>query len=317
MAEPVSKRSEMSDEIGSALPKVVEALCLANEELLRRRQRRLGRHILPSREAIVGIVDDLRAVLFPGHYGAADLSDAGVHYYIGARLDGALLALEEQVRRGLLYACEHCTADCTECAHRAVAVTREFASHLPEIRGLLGSDVQAAFDGDPAATSLDEPLFCYPGVTAMTHHRIAHELYRLGVPLIPRMVSEIAHSATGIDLHPGAAIGRSFFIDHGTGVVVGETSVIGDRVRLYQGVTLGAKGFPLDDAGNPVKGLPRHPIVEDDVVIYAGATILGRITIGRGSTIGGNVWLTRSVPPDSRVTQAQARTEAFESGGGI
>jgi serine O-acetyltransferase len=185
------------------------------------------------------------------------------------------------------------------------------------VRALLGSDVRAAYEGDPAATSQDEALFCYPGITAITHHRIAHELYRLGVPLIPRIISEIAHAETGIDIHPGAQIGARFFIDHGTGVVIGETCVIGERVRLYQGVTLGAKSFPTDAHGNPIKGTPRHPIVEDDVIIYAGATILGRITIGRGASIGGNVWLTQAVPAGSRVTQAQVKQESFEGGAGI
>jgi serine O-acetyltransferase len=170
---------------------------------------------------------------------------------------------------------------------------------------LLIEDVQAAFQGDPAAQSPSETIFCYPGIYAITNHRIAHELYKLGVPVIPRIVSENAHTITGIDIHPGAKIGRSFFIDHGTGVVIGETAIIGNRVRIYQGVTLGAKSFPLDEKGNPVKGVDRHPIIEDDVVIYAGATILGRITVGARSVIGGNVWLTQSVPPDSSLSQGR------------
>jgi serine O-acetyltransferase len=185
------------------------------------------------------------------------------------------------------------------------------------VRELLGTDVKAAFDGDPAATSPSEAVFCYPGIAAMIHHRIAHELQLLGVPLIPRFISELAHATTGIDIHPGASIGHSFFIDHGSGVVIGETASIGDRVRIYQGVTLGAKSFPTDAQGRLRKGIPRHPIVQDDVVIYAGATILGRITIGYGSTIGGNVWLVRSVPPGSRVSQAEVRQDTFEGGAGI
>ncbi len=195
---------------------------------------------------------------------------------------------------------------------------RAFASQLPRVRTLLESDARAAFEGDPAATSIDRS-----GVLLSRHRRrhappvLAHELHRLDVPLIPRILSEIAHVDTGVDIHPGAEIGGCFFIDHGTGVVIGETTRIGERVRLYQGVTLGAKSFPLDDDGHPAKGTARHPIVEDDVVIYAGATVLGRIRIGAGSSIGGNVWLTRSVPAHSRVTQAQARSEAFEGGGGI
>jgi serine O-acetyltransferase len=177
----------------------------------------------------------------------------------------------------------------------------------------LVTDAQAAFDGDPAATSREETIACYPGVLAITYYRLAHELLGLGVPLVPRMVTELAHSQTGIDIHPGAMIGERFFIDHGTGVVIGETAVIGTNVRLYQGVTLGALSFPADERGNPVKGQPRHPIVEDDVILYAGATILGRVTIGRGSVIGGGVWLTRSVPPGTQVSMS--RSEANSENG--
>ena len=182
---------------------------------------------------------------------------------------------------------------------------------------MLALDAVAAYEGDPAAPSPSEAIFCYPGVSALTSHRIAHELYLLDVPLIPRIISEHAHSRTGIDIHPGARIGEKFFIDHGTGVVIGETCVIGDRVRVYQGVTLGAKSFPLDDQGHPIKGIDRHPIIEEEVTIYSGATILGRVTIGKGSVIGGNVWLTRSVPPGSRISQMRPITEAFEYGSGI
>jgi serine O-acetyltransferase len=175
----------------------------------------------------------------------------------------------------------------------------------------------AAYEGDPACPTPGEAIFCYPGVYALTSHRIAHELYKLDVPLIPRIISEHAHSETGIDIHPGARIGERFFIDHGTGVVIGETSIIGDRARIYQGVTLGAKSFPLDDQGHPIKGMERHPILEDNVTIYSGATILGRVTIGAGSVIGGNVWLTRSVPPGTRIAQVKAQPERFENGAGI
>ena len=202
-------------------------------------------------------------------------------------------------------------------AAEAADITRRFAATLPRLRSILETDLAAAYSGDPAARSTDEILVCYPGMTALTYHRFAHELNLLGAPLIARMIAEISHSATGIDIHPGAQIGPSFFIDHGTGVVIGETSRIGCNVRLYQGVTLGAKSFPLDEFGKPIKGIDRHPIVEDDVVIYAGATILGRITIGRGASIGGNVWLTHSVPASARVTQAEARESKFEDGGGI
>ena len=184
------------------------------------------------------------------------------------------------------------------------AIAEELARRLPTIRRLLDSDLQAAFDGDPAARSVDEVLLCYPCIVALTHHRIAHELYLLGAPLVARIIAEIAHSRTGIDIHPGAQIGESFFIDHGTGVVIGQTAIIGNGVRLYQAVTLGARSFSTDEDGRLVNE-PRHPIIEDGVTIYAGATILGRITIGKGSVIGGNVWLTRSVPPMSRVRQTQ------------
>ena len=271
-----------------------------------------GRRELPSHDALVTIARSLRAVLFPAHLGPSDLTEEGLEYFVGHTLDATLLALREQVRRALSYA-----DDSVPRRDRATEIVRAFASQLPRVCALLESDARAAFEGDPAATSIDEAIFCYPGIAAITHHRLAHELYRLEVPLIPRILAEIAHADTGVDIHPGAEIGGSFFIDHGTGVVVGETTRIGERVRLYQGVTLGAKSFPLDDNGHATKGEARHPIVEDDVVIYAGATVLGRIRIGAGSSIGGNVWLTRSVPAHSRVTQAQARSEAFEGGGGI
>jgi serine O-acetyltransferase len=293
---------------------VVDALTTANAQLLSGRRHWSGRHVLPSREALEGIIAELRAALFPAHSGPHDLTEGRIRSYVGERLNAVLPEVQEQVRRGLLFAGH---ADTSELERHAVDVTRELVLRLPAIRTLLGRDAQAAYEGDPAATSPDEAVFCYPGITALTHHRIAHELYKLGVPLIARIIAEAAHSATGIDIHPGATIGGSFFIDHGTGVVIGETSVIGERVRIYQGVTLGAKSFPTDAQGLPIKGRPRHPIVEDDVTIYAGATILGRITIGRGSSIGGNVWLTRTVPPGSRISQAQVRDDLFHGGSGI
>lgn len=272
---------------------------------------------LPSRSALVSAMAGLRAVLFPSHFGPGDLTAEGADFFVGFTLTGVLETLHEQVRRGLCFAHDHARGDLHGCTAKAAAITRSFACELPKLRVLLEKDVRAAFDGDPAATSVDEAIFSYPGVTAILHHRIAHALHLLEVPLIPRILAEIAHSETGIDIHPGARIGESFFIDHGTGVVIGETCVIGKRVRIYQGVTLGAKSFPLDESGHPIKGVPRHPIVEDDVIIYSGATILGRVTIGSSSSIGGNVWLTRSVPPYSSVTQAQIRSESFDAGAGI
>jgi serine O-acetyltransferase len=299
----------------SELTVVVDALTAATIDLVGKRPRQA--RALPERDTLEHIVADLRAVLFPVHFGPPDLSADGIRFYIGHRLDAALRQLQEQIHRGLLFECEHPHQPCELCAARAGELTRAFAQQLPVVRALLGSDVRAAYDGDPAARSLDEAIFCYPGIAAVIHHRLAHELYGLGVPLIPRIISELAHAATGIDIHPGAQIGGSFFIDHGTGVVIGETSVIGERVCLYQGVTLGARSFPTDSDGRAIKGRPRHPIVQDDVIIYAGATILGRITIGRGSSIGGNVWLTRGVPAGSRITQAQVRDDLFDGGSGI
>jgi serine O-acetyltransferase len=271
---------------------------------------------LPSQKALEGILDGLAAALFPNRLGLPDLTNQGVDYFVGNTLDLTLRELLEQVRRELEFSMEF-ESDVSKIRVTAIAITHEFASQLPAVRQLLESDIRAAYQGDPAARSVDEVLVCYPGVTAVTHHRLAHVLNELGAPLLARMIAEVAHSRTGIDIHPGAQIGGSFFIDHGTGVVIGESAVIGKRVRLYQAVTLGAKRFPTDESGAILKGNARHPIVEDDVVIYAGATILGRITIGKGSVIGGNVWLTRSVPPGSNITQAKNRTEAFDDGGGI
>jgi len=260
---------------------------------------------LPSRGVVVEIVEALRSVLFPGYFGFPDLKVHSVLYHVGATLDRIQHPFQEQIRRGLCFTCQRETLCCPVCDDRAQAITRAFLERLPELQKILATDVKAAFEGDPAASSPDEVIFCYPALAAITNFRLAHELHVLGVPLIPRMITEHAHSLTGIDIHPGATIGEYFFIDHGTGVVIGETCEIGRNVRLYQGVTLGAKSFKLDEEGNPIKGIPRHPIVEDDVVIYSGATILGRVTIGRGSVIGGNVWLVDSVPPNSRITQAQ------------
>jgi serine O-acetyltransferase len=272
---------------------------------------------LPSRKAVARIIDGLFAALFPTHFVLPDLTDEGIDYFVGQTLDAALRSLVNQVRLELQFASRQPDQSSRDQARRAIRITREFAACLPKVRALLENDILAAYQGDPAATSVEEVRVCYPGIWAITHHRLAHQLYLLGVPLLARIIAELAHSATGIDIHPGAKIGASFFIDHGTGVVIGETAIIGRRVRLYQAVTLGAKRFPVGEDGTLIKGIPRHPIVEDDVVIYAGATILGRVTIGRGSTIGGNVWLTRSVPPGSNITQAQVRSEEFDEGAGI
>jgi serine O-acetyltransferase len=288
------------------LGKVVDSLCKMHDGLSRPDKETSGHRVLPSRDAIVAAIEELRAVLFPGYYGISELSTESVRFHVGATLDRTSRVVQEQIERCLRFVCDcgEGTAECSGCADKAAAATQTFFSRLPEVRRMLATDVQAAYEGDPAASSPDETILCYPGILAITVHRLAHELYELKVPLLPRMIAEHSHSVTGIDIHPGASIGEKFFIDHGTGVVIGETSVIGKNVRIYQGVTLGAKSFPLDEHGKPIKGIPRHPILEDDVVIYAGATILGRITIGKGSIIGGNVWLMREVPPGSRISQS-------------
>lgn len=278
----------------------------------RGRSREPGLRELPSRDALQQIIRELCGALFPMRLGPQELREETEDYYVGHTLDAALNELLRQAQLELIYFSRqhHANTDEASLKSQANQIVRLFAAALPGLRRTLDTDIQAAFQGDPAARSVDEVLLCYPGVLAIIHHRLAHTLYQLGVPLLARIVAEQAHSLTGIDIHPGAEIGSGFFIDHGTGVVIGETAVIGERVRIYQAVTLGAKTFPTDERGNLQKGLPRHPIVEDNVVIYAGATVLGRITIGKGSIIGGNVWLTRSVPPGSSITQASSRHHA-------
>lgn len=268
---------------------------------------------LPSRKVLSTILDNLSAVMFPNRLGLPDLTDEGIDYFVGHTLDSLLKELNKQIRLELQFEAEQKGELINNTGARAINITRHFAAQLPVVRALIDTDIQAAYEGDPAASSSDEVLVCYPGIVAIIHHRIAHILYQLGAGLVARIIAEIAHSATGIDIHPGAQIAGSFFIDHGTGVVIGETAVIGQRVRLYQAVTLGAKRFAKDDNGLLVKGNDRHPIVEDDVVIYSGATILGRITIGHSSTIGGNVWLTHSVPPGSHITQAAGSSGSSHS----
>ncbi len=253
----------------------------------------------PSREALEALIKDFTAALFPRHYGQEGVDEADLDAFVSSKLASALERLAEQAARGFAFSRIPGEEDgespqTLEAAGEALA--RDFAAQLAPIRGLLVSDLQAAYKGDPAATNFPEILLSYPGVSAVLHHRFAHALHRLGATLLARLVSDIGRTRTGVDIHPGAAVGGSFFIDHGAGVVIGETAVIGERVRIYQGVTLGARSFPTDAAGFLIKGAPRHPIIEDDVVIYAGATVLGRVTIGRGATVGGHAWLTRSLP---------------------
>ena len=300
--------------MSSRTPAIRTDLVALTSELRAIRQRSLqarGRELrpprLPARKALAAIIERLSAAIFPYRLGDPEVSDTGIDAYVGHQLDLALRGLVTEVERELAL------DDSGENpGHRAETLVAEFAARLPRVRSLLDSDLLAAYRGDPAATSLDEVLVCYPGVAAMIHHRLAHELHGLGARLCARIIAEAAHARTGIDIHPGARIGAGFFIDHGTGVVIGETTVIGSDVRLYHGVTLGAKRFPVGKDGTVVRGGERHPIIEDEVVIYAGATILGRITIGRGSVIGGNVWLTNDVPPGSQVSQSQAQVRPQE-----
>lgn len=266
---------------------------------------------LPSAPALAEIIDLCRAILFPGFYGKSTLSSKTLPYHIGVSLDRLSHLLTQQVLAGLSFTPQPQDPlnnnDTSQLVESAQAIVAEFITRLPELRNILATDIEATFNGDPAAESYGEIISCYPVIKAVTNYRIAHELLLLGVPLIPRIITEMAHSETGIDIHPAATIGSHFTIDHGTGVVIGATCIIGNNVKLYQGVTLGAKSFPLDDEGNPMKGIPRHPILEDDVIVYSNATILGRITIARGTVIGGNLWVTESTQPGEQLVQAKKR----------
>ena len=261
---------------------------------------------LPSGRVLGEIIELARCILFPGYYGQSSVNPKTIRYHSGVNLERMHSLLSEQILAGLCFA-ENAddTVDNRDTLfvkdhRRAEQIATELVARMPQIRRTLSTDVVAAYNGDPAAESHGEIISCYPVIKALINYRIAHELHLLGVPLIPRMLTEMAHSETGIDIHPAATIGRYFTIDHGTGVVIGATCIIGDRVKLYQGVTLGAKSFPLDEKGNPIKGIPRHPILEDDVVVYSNATILGRITIGKGSIVGANVWITEDMKAGSR-----------------
>ena len=262
---------------------------------------------LPSGKSLRRIVELSREILFPGYFGNSTVHRRTINYHIGVNVEELFGLLTEQIQAGLCFGLENTPSDnvIKKIPDRdtAASIAARFISRLPEIRRILATDVEAAYYGDPAATCFGEIICCYPIIRAITNYRIAHELYMLNVPLIPRIITEMAHSETGIDIHPGAQIGHHFTIDHGTGVVIGATCIIGNNVKLYQGVTLGAKSFPLDENGNPIKGIARHPILEDDVIVYSNATILGRITIGKGATIGGNIWVTESVPAGSRIVQ--------------
>ena len=258
---------------------------------------------LPSTQALRDIVDLTRAIIFPGYFGNSSVNSRTMTYHIGVGVEKLYDLLAAQVLAGLCFADDEACSCSDQQREKAARIAADFVAYLPEMRRTLATDVEAAYNGDPAAKNFGEVICCYPAIRAITNSRIAHKLLQLGMPLIPRIITEMAHSETGIDIHPGAQIGHHFTIDHGTGVVIGETCIIGNNVKLYQGVTLGAKSFPLDADGRPIKGIPRHPILEDDVIVYSNATILGRITIGRGATVGGNIWVTEDVPAGAKITQ--------------
>jgi serine O-acetyltransferase len=278
----------------------------------------LGHSPLPSYREVVEILADLREILYPGYGRRQNLHVGNVAYHVGDLIDGLHTRLTQQIARAFRCDCDERNGE-TDLDAKARAVVLSFLEALPALRHTLAEDVQAAFDGDPAAKSPDEIVFCYPGVAAVTVYRMAHELHQLAVPLIPRMMTEYAHAKTGIDIHPGATIGRRFFIDHGTGVVIGETTQIGDGVKLYQGVTLGALSFPRDEeTGQILRDVKRHPTIEDGVVIYANATILGgQTTIGHHSVIGSSAWITRSTAPYTTVTIESPRLRYREVNDGI
>ncbi len=257
---------------------------------------------IPDQESVIGLVEDLRDLLFPGYFGNQEIDRDYLPYHLGSEVNIVFEKLSHQIARAIRHECHRTEIICTHCLNRSQAEAIFFLEKTPRLRKTLAGDVRAAYNGDPAARSVDEVVFSYPAIMAITTYRIAHELHVQAIPLLPRIMTEYAHSCTGIDIHPGATIGENFFIDHGTGVVIGETTEIGNNVRIYQGVTLGAHSFLKEPDGSLKRGYKRHPTIEDNVVIYSGATILGGDTlIGAGSIIGGNVWLTSSVPPGSHV----------------
>ena len=257
---------------------------------------------LPSGKVLEEIIDLSRSIIFPGYFGRSNINKHTIRYHLGMAVEKLSKLLEDQILAGLCFSCPKSgKGENTACKLKAKEMAFRLIERLPEIRRVLATDVEAAFNGDPAAENFGEIISCYPVIKALTNYRIAHELHLIGVPLIPRIISEMAHSETGIDIHPAASIGNHFTIDHGTGVVIGATCIIGNNVKLYQGVTLGAKSFPCDENGNPIKGIPRHPILDDGVIVYSNATILGRITIGRGSVVGANIWVTEDLEPNSKV----------------
>lgn len=272
-----------------------------------------GSSPMPSVEYVKKMVTLVKTIIFSDYFHKRQPDEQIRSYYIGVNMEELFKLLNAQIARGLLFC--SCMSE-EEAQQKAQQLALEFIDHLPELKRLLYTDVEAMFNNDPAATNYGEVIFCYPSLNAMTHYRMAHVLHLMKVPVIPRIITELAHSKTGIDIHPGAQIGEYFSIDHGTGVVIGETTIIGNHVALYQGVTLGAKSFKYDENGNMLN-VPRHPIIEDNVTVYSNASILGRITIGHDSIIGGNIWLTHDVPPHSRILQSKAVDASFSGGLGI
>jgi serine O-acetyltransferase len=298
------------------IEEVIKGLSAVRRQSLEARNRLQKPTILPSREALSRIVEKLALIMFPNRLGNRVLAPTSIDYVVGQLLDVTLNELLHQVEIELKFS-NHDDVEDQVARNQAIEHVRSFAQQLPQIRVLLDLDLKAAFEGDPAAKSLDEVLACYPGVFALLHYRIANAIFIRGLTLTARIISEIAHSKTGIDIHPGASIDEAFFIDHGTGVVIGETAVIGKRVRLYHGVTLGAKVCEHTEQVSRNTSERRHPVVEDDVVIYANATILGNVTVGTQSIIGGNVWITEDIPSKARVSQAKALMGTFADGEGI
>ncbi|MDR0863427.1 MAG: serine acetyltransferase [Candidatus Symbiothrix sp.] len=268
----------------------------------------------PSIDCLSEVVETVRSIIFPGYFGNSLVNEDSLVYNVGVSVENLFNILSSQIYDALFF--ESKEIDTVQARAKALQLTNTFLDKLPGIKQLLSTDVKAIFNSDPAAKSYGEVIFCYPAIKAILNYRIAHELYLLEVPVLPRIISELAHSETGIEIHPGAQIGEYFSIDHGTGIVIGQTSIIGNHVTLYQGVTLGAKSFTLDAQGHPID-VPRHPILEDNITVYSNSSILGRITIGKGTIVGGNIWLTHSVPPNSRILQTKAIEQDLTDGAGI
>lgn len=294
---------ENTEKYRSQLPQVVEEIVESCKK-----ERTIAHYdtiMIPSKESVIEILEDLKDILFPGYFRQQEVNAHSLPYLIGNVVNRLFEKLAAQIARSIRHECRRLQSPCTQCWDRGQRGALDFLKKIPALRKTLAGDVHAAYDGDPAAKSLDEVIFSYPCILAIMVYRVAHELHIQGVPLLPRIMTEYSHGATGIDIHPGAKIGKNFFIDHGTGVVIGETTEIGDRVKIYQGVTLGALSFPTDFQGNLIRGVKRHPTIEDDVTLYSNATILGPTVIGARSVIGGNVWITQEVPPDTVVNIEQ------------